>query len=189
MRTDYVTERRVQAGSRVLSCTHRREKLPFIETERLPTKCGLYEWEWPRQGQPWTLVEAFSTLVVSCLLCEIRSKCVGAGNEEGEEDLVWRRKAGESSRSVSLGEVTGMPNDTRGSLGQPSVLPTPDSSDQARELCASEEGIVSCFGHVGWRMVVTLDEVCNPFSVEGGSVAGCPWQDSAGISLNVLYIN
>lgn len=122
------------------------------------------------------------------MFCEIRSKCVGAGNEDGEKDLVWRRKAGKSSRSVSLGSVTGVPRYTRGSLSQPSIPPTPDSSDQASELCVSEEGIVSCFGHVGWRMVVTLDEVCNPFSVEGGSVAGCPRQDSAGISSNVCVL-
>lgn len=40
----------------------------------------------------------------------------------------------------------------------------------------------------GLEVVVTLDEVCNPFSVEGGSVAGYPWQDSAGISLNVCVL-
>lgn len=109
-------------------------------------------------------MEAFCLLVVSHLR-EIRSKCVGAGNGEGGEGLVWRRKAGRSSRSVNLGNVTGLPGGTRGSvsynwppaLAPPSVPPTPDSSDQARELCASEEGIVLCFGRVGWRMLVILD--------------------------------
>lgn len=54
-------------------------------------------------------MEAFCTLAVSHLLCEIRSKCVGSGNEEGEEGLVRRKKAGEPPRSVNLGNVTGLP--------------------------------------------------------------------------------
>lgn len=110
-------KRRLWVDSRMLGCTHRREKLPFIEMERLPSKCSLYEREWPGQGQPKTLVEAFCMMVVSHLR-EISSKCVGAGSGEGEEGLVWGRNAGRSSRSVNLGNVTGLPGGTRGSHSQ-----------------------------------------------------------------------